>query len=405
MNPFSRFFKNATEPPKQSPVGRVTVRVVSVPEELEWERFLPVELRFLFAHDPSSKEKVRKLLAAGRSIGVRTVEQTPERVLEAVKHVSFYSQHNCILTWLPELLRDKHLPAFTDEDRARARERGADLDADVRAILDARLTFKKLVLVDGEYAGVGSEEQRLMRELSESLYPLAVDYIVHRIVIDNANERTEIAQNIIKAMLFIGPITHMLEKFMPGVGKVFAATTDDLMAEAAEISALRGSGFSWKELRKRFVILVPIFALATYGAFQVEPLLEHGYVLLAGALFGLSAVALSLTTAIQSIGMYLGSVRALKREGKWHDHGGTKSDLWAAIVQDFTNPARLGLLLGASLAPIMGMLAASLGGFHNGWVLAGVGSTESIVAGLTVIFSSRIAAWRFRRGLERRIAR
>ncbi len=403
MNIFTKLFKSDEERHKQSPIGSYTVEVVSLPEELDWEPHLPIELRYLFSKQPETKERLRALLSAGKAIGVRTVKRTPERVLEAVKHISFYSQHNCILTWLPELLRDKHLPLFTPADHERAKAHGADLVSDVNAILEARLSFKKLVLIDEENLGIGTEEQRFMKELTETIYPLAIDTIVNRAVIDNANERTEIAQNIIKAMLVIGPIAHALEKFIPGLGKLFAATTDDLLGEAAELSALRGSGFTWKELRKRFIILVPVFGLAVYGAFQVEPLLDAGYTLTAGALFGLSAVALSLTTAVQSVGMYLGSVRSLKKEGKWHDHGGKKSDLWAAIVQDFTNPARLGLLLGALMAPVMGMLAATLGLMHNGWILALVGSTEGVVAGMTVINSNRINAWRFRRSLERRI--
>ena len=402
MRWLKRLFRKDEDLPERPPLGGYSVRVVSLPEELDHAAALPPELRFVLARVPQAKERLRAMLANGKAIGVRTVERTPERVLEAIKHISFYSQHNCILTWLPELLRDKHQPIFTPADYERAKAHGADLDADVDAILAARLSFKRLVLIDEDNLGIGTEEQRFMKELSETIYPLAVDTIVNRTVIDNANERTEIAQNIIKAMLIIGPIAHALEKFMPGLGKLFAASTDDLLGEAAEFSALRGSGFTWKELRKRFVILVPVFGLATYGAFQVEPLLEHGYVLTAGAVFGLSAVALSLTTAVQSIGMYLGSVRSLKREGKWHDHGGKKSDLWAAIIQDFTNPARLGLLLGASMAPVMGMAAAMLGLMHNGWVLALVGSTEGIVAGLTVINANRLNAWRFRRALERR---
>jgi hypothetical protein len=271
--------------------------------------------------------------------------------------------------------------------------------------LDARLTFKRLVLVDEENVGIGGEERRLMTELSETLYPLSIDHIVHRLVIDNANERTEIAQNILKAMLIIGPIAHVLEKWVSGFGKVFAASTDDLLGETAELMALRGSGFTWKQLRKRFVILVPVFALATYGAFQVEPLIEHGRILTAGAVFGISAVALSITTVLQSIGMYLGSVRALRKEGKRHAHGVGASDFKDALKQDFSNPAQLGVLFGATLAPFTGMLAAVTGLMHNGWILALVGSTESIVAGLTVIFSNRIYDWKFRRSLERRIAR
>ena len=384
-------------------LGLYAVRIVSLPEELEWEARLPVELRYLFSKRPDIKERLRALLASGKAIGIRTVVRAPERVLEAVKHVSQYAQHNCILTWLPELLREKHLPTMTDGDRARAKAQGHDLDADVQTLLEARLTFKRLVLVDEDNAGIGSEEQRFMTELSETLYPLSIDYAVHRLVADDANERTEIAQSILKALLIIGPIAHVLEKWASGVGKIFAASTDDLLGETAELAALRGSGFTLKQLRKRFVLLVPVFALATYGAFQVEPLLHEGKTLLAGAVFGLSAVALSLTTAIQSVGMYLGSVRALKKEGKWHAHANA-SELRAALVQDFTNPARLGLLLGSSLAPFMGMLAAILGGLHNGWVLALVGSTESVVAGLTVIFADRINGWRFRRALERRIS-
>ena len=400
MDIISRLFRSDEETRKASPVGSYSMQVVSLPEELDWEEHLPVELRYVFKRLPEAKERLRALLGAGKAIGVRTVERTPERVLEAVKHVSFHAQHNCVLTWLPELLRDKHLPTFTDEDRRRAAEHGADLDADVRAILDARPTFKKLVLIDEDNLGIGDEDRRLMRELSETVYPLAIDHIVHRVVIDNANERTEIAQGILKALLIIGPIAHVLEKWASGIGKVFAASTDDLLGEAAELMALRGSCFTWKELRKRFVVLVPVFGLATYGVFQVEPLIHEGRTLLAGAVFGLSAVALSLTTVVQSIGMYLKSVRALKKEGKWHDHGGKRSDLWAAVVQDFSNPAQLGVLMGASLAPFMGMLAAALGLMHNGWILALVGSTESIVAGLTVVFSNRISAWRFRKRLR-----
>lgn len=403
MNYWFRLFRRTAEPPRESPVGSYTVKVVSMPEELDWSEYLPLELRFLFSVRPEFKERLRALLSSGKAIGVRTVEHTPEHLLAAVNHVSVYSQHNCILTWLPELLRDKHLPAFSESDRARAEAHGADLDADVRAILDARPKFKRLVLVDEENLGIGSEDQRFMTELSELVYPLAIDYIVHRIIVDNANERTEIAQSIVKAMLVIGPIAHVLEKWMSGIGKVFAASTDDLLGEAAEIMALRGSGFSWPALARRGRILVPVFALAVYGAFQVEPLLEHGYILTAGAVFGLSAVALSLTTAIQSVGMYAASIKALAAEGKLHAHGAEKSVWRLAVIQDFTNPARLGLLLGSMMAPVMGMIAAVAGWMSNGWVLAAVGSTESIVAGLTVIFSRHITTRRFEYGLVRRI--
>src|SRR6187397_1653621 len=104
MNILKRLFKSDEENRKASPVGSYSLRAVSLPEELDWEAHLPVELRFVFKKMPQAKERLRVLLASGKAIGVRTVERTPERVLEAVKHVSIHSQHNCILTWLPELL-------------------------------------------------------------------------------------------------------------------------------------------------------------------------------------------------------------------------------------------------------------------------------------------------------------
>ncbi|MHB8830893.1 MAG: hypothetical protein ACYC44_02165 [Patescibacteria group bacterium] len=396
-----KWLKRQTEPPLKSALGSYQVAVISYPEEVDWDDFLPLELRHLFKVRPSTRDDLRNLLSRGFAIGVRSTTHTPERVLVAVRNISLYSQKNCILTWLPQFLRDNHQPVFTDQDRKLAKAQGSDLDDDLSTIKHERLRFKRLVLVDEDNVGIGAKEQRLMTDLSETIYPLAVDYIVHRIVDDNANERTAIAQSIIKALLFVGPIAHVLEHFASGIGKVFAASADDLMGEAAEIMALRGSGFAWKELARRGLILIPVFALATIGAFSVEPILHSGRVLTAGAVFGLSAVALSLTTAIQSVGMYRKNVRELVGQKKVHLDG--SSILKMALVQDFTNPARLGLLLGASMAPFMGMLAAIFGLMSNGWILATVGSTESIVAGLTVILSGRINSWRFNRVLRKRI--
>lgn len=392
-------FERWTRPPKKSPVGSYRVEVVSLPEECDWEKFLPLEIRYVFKKSPVYKEKIKAILSQGKAIGVRTVLRTPENILKAIHTISVHSQANYIVTWLPTLLRDKHLPKFDDEDRRAAVQHGENLDEAVETILRDRLRFKRLVLIDEENIGVKPEEQRLMTELSEIIYPLAVDYSVFRVIVDNARERTHIAQAIIKMLLIVGPVAHILEKFMAGVGKIFAASADDLLGESAELMALRGSGFSWRELAKRSRILVPVFALATWGAFSVEGLLEDGHIIWGGVVFGLSAVALSLTTAAQSIFMYRRNIKKLAMSGKV-----STNENWAqmkiAIIQDFTNPARLGLLFGALLAPFMGIIGAVSGLMHNGWVLAAIGSTESIVAGLTVVFADRINEWRFHRKLK-----
>ncbi len=387
---------------RESPVGTYRIEVVSLPEECDWEEHLPMEIRYIFSREQESKAKIRAILAKGKAIGVRTVLKTPENILKAVHTISVHSQKNFIVTWLPQLLKDKHLPKFTQADYERAREQGEDLDGAVETIVRDRLRFKRLVFIDEENTGITSEEQRFMTELSEIMYPLAVDYSVFRVIADNADARTEVAQSIVKALFFVGPIAHILEKFAAGVGKIFAASVDDLLGESAEIMALRGSGFSWGELTKRSRVLIPVFILASYGAFSVEGLLEGGQLILGGIIFGISAVALSLTTAIQSFFMYQKNISVLDSENKLTlDQKSIKKEL--AFRQDFTNPARLGLLLGACFAPLFGILGAVLGVMHNGWVLAAIGSTESIVAGITVFYANQINEKKFKRKLLRTI--
>ncbi len=392
------FFSRRTSKAAKPFIGSYEVKVLSLPEECDFEEIIPFELNFIFKRYPEYKERVRAILKNGKAIGVRTVLRTPENILKAVHAISVYSQHNYIITWLPKLLRDKHLPIISAADEERAKSQGSDLRQAVELIERDRLWFRRLVLIDEENKGIRPEEQRLMTELSELIYPLQVDYAVHRVIADNANERTEIAQTIVKMLLFIGPIAHILERYAAGIGKIFAAFTDDLMGEAAELTALRGSGFGWRELAKRSRILLPVLALATYGAYSVEHLIVGGRLVLGGAVFGFSAVALSLTTAIQSYFLYRRNVERLKKEGKV---AAEASSARLALTQDFTNPARLGLFVGAAGAPFMGILGAYLGLMSNGWALAAIGSTESIVAGLTVILAGRINDWRFRRKLRR----
>jgi len=111
---------------------------------------------------------------------------------------------------------------------------------------------------------------------------------------------------------------------------------------------------------------------------------------------------LSLTTAIQSLFMYRHNLKKLVASGKVHAVS-PKELTMIALRQDFTNPARLGLFLGAACAPLLGIVGAFLGWMNNGWVLATIGSIESIVAGLTVIFADHVNEWRFHRRLRSQI--
>ena len=378
--------------------------VVTVPAELEFGEMLPIEIRYVLAVRPSRHEVFRKLLENGFGIGVRTVDKTPERVLQAVDRISRETQHNTVVPWLDHLLRNETLPVFSEPELRSAEVKGWNLYEEARIILGQRFEFKKIVLVPLQNQCLTEREQTLVREVNEDLYPHAIDVVINRVTFDNAHTRTEVAQSIIKALIIVGPIAHGLEHVLAGIGKVFAATADDLLSETAELFALRGSGFTWRQLAKRSFILIPVFIIATIGAFQVEPLIHAGRLAFAGVVFGLSAVALSLTTALQSIRLYQQSYAALVKEGKLRLEPGA-SLLGHALRQDFTNPARLGLFVGAVASPIN---AAIIFTFFpqltsNGWVLALLGSTEAVVASLTVMAAVRVNRWAFRSKVRRAI--
>lgn len=406
-SPWKQFLKTVSyfsRKKKLGPVGTYTFQVVSIPEELDYPESLPLEIRYLLHKHPSIKREIKNLLRVpfgGKALGVKTVETTPQRLLDAINDISIHSQHSTILTWLPELLRQGHIPKYTPQDVLQSKKQERNLQQAAQYILEYRHEFKKIVLVDEGNEGVTASERQFLQNLNEEIYDISINWIIHRLIADNAHERTKVAQTIIKSLLVVGPIAHFLEIYTQGWGKVFAASADDLLSETAELFALRGAGFSWRTLAKRARILLPVFILATYLALRVEHYIKLEAYITAGALFGLSAVMLSLTTAIQSIFLYMNSIKKLIHEKKL-SHRTQWQQFTLAFRQDFTNPARLGLGLGAIASPIVSMFFFSLlpEFTHNGWILAFLGSTESFVAALTVIASKYINQKNFERKIK-----
>lgn len=387
---------------KKPPVGLYNLHVVSLEEELAFLHLLPKEFRYALQKDPSLKNRIAKILKSGKAIGIRTVEKTPERVLSAINNIAVLSQHRTIITWLPRLLLSQTRPLLIPSDHELAAKNNVDLDEEIAVILSHRLDFKKFILVDDGNLGTTESDKKLIDELNEAISPIIIRHVTSRMVFDNADTRTATGQAIIKALLFIGPITHILELYTRGFGKLFAASTDDVLAETAELFALRGSGFTWKQLIVRSRILIPVFGLATYGAFQVDHLIDKGDLSWAGFLFGVTSVALSLTTAAQSIRMYKQCVDDLVKEGKLLLINQLRHWI-VAVKQDFTNPARLGLFIGGLLSPIISM--AVFVWFpqfvHNGWILAMLGTAETVTAGTVVVLARRLNSFKFQLDLNR----
>ncbi|MBI4019692.1 MAG: hypothetical protein HY367_00040 [Candidatus Aenigmarchaeota archaeon] len=389
---------------KEKPIGLYHVQVVSLEEELDYPEILPLELNYVLRRNQGRKGETENILKSGKALGVRTVDKTPERVLKAINRIATMSQHLTIVTWLPELIAHEKKPIFTEKDLQHAKAKGVDLNEEVAVLLGHRREFKKFVLIDEENVGITREEQEFIKSINDEIFPITLQHTINRMTFDNAHERTAVAQTIIKSLLIVGPVAHYFETVARGIGKIFAASMDDVMSEAAEMFALKGSGFTWKQLASRSKILIPVFILATYGAYNVEGFIVRGDLVTAGVLFGLSAVALSLTTALQSIRMYHHNVITMVKEGKIKPLAPRQQWL-LALHQDFTNPARVGLFAGAIASPIIAMtvFVGLSDWIHNGFVLALLGSTEALVAALTVFMAKRINNLRLRRKIKKLI--
>lgn len=375
---------------------------VSNPALLDTPELLPQELCLVLRRHPNLLPQLQDVLKRGVIIGVRSAGKSSSTILEAVRTVSVHTQHRLISPWLRPLLLHNIAPVFTEQDYAMAKAHGEDLDAHIDSLRASRAELKVFVFIQQRKHVPTPDDVRLIEQLNVALMPAALEYAVNRIEFDNANERTEVAQAILKAMLLIGPVAHVFEQITHGVGKIIAASTDDLLSEVAELSALHGSGFTWKQLLGRSKILIPVFLLATYGAYSVEDFILRGEFVLGGLIFGLSAVALSLTTGIQSVKMYKQCVDDAVHDGKLNVPAGFER--WrVAVQQDFSNPARLGLLIGAGMSPLIAIavfvLLPQL--THNGWVLALLGTTETVVAGGTVMFARSINNRRYARRIFR----
>lgn len=449
---------------------------------------LPLEVQYLLGLDPRYEQIIRGLESKGVSLQLQKIVSTPKDILQSISRISVTSQENFIKTWLPDLIKNGNLPRLTSTDRGVERAKGLDLiegDEEITEMLDndvARISqaVNRFMIIEGLGEGLDDGSQAMIDELNKGLGDTRIDYTLRRMIFDNADERTSEAQAIIKKLMFVGPVAHALEHLNMGqIAKLFAASADDLGAEWAEIKALSGSGFSKKDLLKRGKVLLPVFAAATYGATRVEHLLHEGKDLQAGAIFGASAVALSLTTSIQSVRMYHEAYKDLVDQAKVPGLSGLpasvvealntlefktafsemeksqalldpahREELFAfikktledtlpadavsdvmtalessemehvtklmqkpkvvasvkeAIKQDFSNPARLGLLLGSSMAPVVGMIAGKAGGLNNGFIMAAVGSVESVMSGATVIAAKRYDEFKYKLSLKRKV--
>ena len=57
-------FERFTRPKKASPVGTYRVDVISIPEELDFQEQMPIEIRYILKKTPEYKNRIKKILPA-----------------------------------------------------------------------------------------------------------------------------------------------------------------------------------------------------------------------------------------------------------------------------------------------------------------------------------------------------
>lgn len=348
-----------------------------------------------------------------------------------------------------------------------------DFRQDVERVRVAAKGFKTVMVFEAEK--LSPSERAALDRVNARLQDINGDFAVRQMTFDVADEQTHEAQETIKKLMYIGPLAHGLELMNLGVAaKLFTASADDLMGEWAEVKALLGAGFTWRELLPRIKLLVPVFGGASAGSRAVDPLIEEGHELAAGGVFGAASVALSLTTVIQSMKIYKANYERLVAEGKitgkdflaaspefkkqWARFSeeiktldkptiiarvketldtlgdavdasqrelilkdlqaidlkeltgilarSANMEAWMkAIKQDFNNPVRMGVLLGSTISPMIGIATGALapGVLHNGFALAGIGSAESLIGAMTVVAARKINAFKWELEMKERL--
>jgi hypothetical protein len=447
---------------------------------------LPLEVEFALRKDPGLLPLVERARADGVSVFFRRTERTPQDALEAINRIAVLTQETYVSSWLEPLLRAGTRPRLTVSKNGLQRAHGAglvseqageaeiaaQLEKDVEAIRGAGRRMMGFVLSEE-----GARPAGLDARLEAALDDLRVDHALSRMRFDHVDDRSQEAKAIFQKMAWVGPLAHGLEHLHLGAAaKMFAGSADDILGEWGQYKLLRGRGFSRKELWKRMRGLVPVFVAAGGASRLVEHLLDSGQPGAAGALFGLSAVALSLTSAIQSMAMYKHAYDILLKEGKIdgkigplagdprfqatlkmldqahsllrpegratllaevrrhldglgdtisaEDKAGLLGALehldldeieaqvrapstfkrWkAAVAEDFSNPTQLGVLLGSGMAPLVGAIAGKAGVMHNGFAMAAIGSTESLVGLLSMSAARTINDWKMKRAVERKL--
>ncbi len=376
----SRFFKRSTS------FHVLTLTDPSVMDEVDR---LPAELRYVIAARSERTAQFKAVMERGYGLAIRRMTRTPERVLQAVERMARLSQEGTVISWLPALLSDGEMPIVTPQELERGAWEGVNLEEEARVLMAVRGEFRNIVLADLQNIGIGADEQAFICEVNEDLSSFAVRAALLSLLRDHAKPKPKPVAALLKVAAMLGPVAHVTEAWVSGLGKTIAAIGDDALSEATNAVALHGSGYTPRQLWHRLRPLIPVYALAAYGAFQAGSFIQSGHAWAGGLLFGVSAVFPPFIQSIRDVftrrRAYARLIASRKRSLA---AGQTLTSL--AWREETTDPAHAARMIGIVATPIVAAAAFHLcpAWTDNGWFLALTGSVEIVVAAAVFRFNA-----------------
>jgi len=308
---------------------------------------MPPEVEWLLTQHPEAREQIEQMQAAGIQVDLQKAAETPDSVLDAIRHVAVKSQHKFVSTWLPRMLLKDDQPRVLESDRRSITEgyerlqtanqeltteggfrrklvtelfdehlaRDIDFDHSIEMIR----TFSHDVLALNAHGDLSQEQRDQIELLNGSLADgLGREYSRRRLISDDAARNSEGAQKIIKSLAVLGPTVEIMQEslHLGGIAKFLAASGDDIASETAELSALKGAGMTREELTSRLKILGPAAVVAMGAASMIDRVEKTVNPRVAGVLFSSSAVLLSAVTGALSIKYFADNYKELAAEGK-----------------------------------------------------------------------------------------
>jgi|GEM_PF-6826655 len=329
----------------------------------------PRSLQYVIAIKPARQATLADLLQRGCGLGVCEKTGVSDEARQGVEKLATLTQEGVLHPWLERLLVRGEVPLWSATDAQDAQERGVDLNQAVDAIKQHHREAKRFALVRPADGNPQDDDVKFIEELNVELASLHAAETARRLSVAVQPKQDALTLSIWISILVVGPLSHVCEMLLPGLGKVIAALGQSAFVEGRSARRAQQNGSAWWQVRRKLMPIVPYAALGIVLAIVCQLLVRSGSFVLAGLFFGLAAVAVPGARFFMRIGDVNRRYENLWRMGK------LPANMTFRWYEGHDGNMRLIRLVSLCLSPIVSFLVfVSLPSLtSNGWLLALLG--------------------------------